>query len=167
MDQAGIAARIRELRKENQLSQEQFAERLGVSRQTVSKWELAEASPDIERIIQISRQFGVSTDRLLTGQMGWYESEDYRKEKQRQAFHGKLLKLAGWSGLAFMPTLGRLTQMFTISVTERAFTSVFFYLPLLPTILFITFIFRGRSMVRKSKLTPQQIEAELPPLRRL
>ena len=54
-----------ELRKEKGLSQEQLAEQLGVSRQSVSKWETGEALPETERIIELSRVFDVSIDYLL------------------------------------------------------------------------------------------------------
>jgi transcriptional regulator with XRE-family HTH domain len=60
-----LAEKIFSLRKQNNLSQEQLAEKLGVSRQAVSKWEAGQATPDIDKIINISELFGVSTDYLL------------------------------------------------------------------------------------------------------
>ena len=60
-----ISDKIQNLRKENGLSQEAFAEKLGVSRQSVSKWESGAAMPDIDKIVSISETFGVSTDYLL------------------------------------------------------------------------------------------------------
>lgn len=60
-----ISDKILNLRKENGLSQEAFAEKLGVSRQSVSKWESGSAMPDIDKIVSISEIFGVSTDYLL------------------------------------------------------------------------------------------------------
>lgn len=53
------------LRKIKGLSQEQLAAQVTVSRQAVSKWELGEAMPDTENILQISKLFGVTTDYLL------------------------------------------------------------------------------------------------------
>lgn len=53
------------LRKKNGWSQEEFAERLGVTRQSVSKWESGQSQPDISKIIQISDIFEVTTDYLL------------------------------------------------------------------------------------------------------
>ena len=47
-----IAKRLADLRKQNGLSQEQLAEKIGVSRQAVSKWERSEASPDTDNIIR-------------------------------------------------------------------------------------------------------------------
>lgn len=60
-----IGEKIQQLRKANNLSQEQLAVQLEVSRQAVSKWELNESTPDTDKIIQISRIFSVSTDYLL------------------------------------------------------------------------------------------------------
>ncbi len=60
-----IADKILKLRKESGLSQETFAEKLGVSRQSVSKWESGTALPDTDKIIAMSELFGVSTDYIL------------------------------------------------------------------------------------------------------
>lgn len=60
-----ISDKILNLRKERELSQEAFAEMLGVSRQSVSRWESGAAVPDIDKILLLSETFGVSTDYLL------------------------------------------------------------------------------------------------------
>ncbi len=53
------------LRKANNLTQEQLAEKLEVSRQSVSKWESGQASPELEKIVTLSAIFNVTTDYLL------------------------------------------------------------------------------------------------------
>lgn len=63
-----LGERIQALRKEQGLSQEELAEAVGVSRQSVSKWENDAALPDTDKVVQLSRLFGVSTDALLTGE---------------------------------------------------------------------------------------------------
>lgn len=60
-----LADKIIEERKKNGWSQEELAEKLGVSRQSVSKWESAQSVPDLNRILNMSKIFGVSTDYLL------------------------------------------------------------------------------------------------------
>ena len=60
-----IANRLVNLRKEMGLSQEQLAEKIGVSRQAVSKWERSEASPDTDNIILLARLYNISLDELL------------------------------------------------------------------------------------------------------
>lgn len=52
-------------RRQEKLSQEELAARVGVSRQAVSKWELGEASPDIGKLLALAQAFGVTTDHLL------------------------------------------------------------------------------------------------------
>ncbi|MBQ2634008.1 MAG: helix-turn-helix transcriptional regulator [Oscillospiraceae bacterium] len=64
-----LADKIIDLRKKNGWSQEELAEQLGVSRQTVSKWEGAQSVPDMGRVVQMSTLFGVSTDYLLKDDM--------------------------------------------------------------------------------------------------
>ena len=59
-----IGSKIQELRKNNNLSQEALAEKLGVARQTISKWELDETSPDIKEAKELSKIFKISLDEL-------------------------------------------------------------------------------------------------------
>ena len=60
-----LSEKIMQLRKQNGWSQEELAEKLNVSRQSVSKWESATSIPDLGKIIKLSELFGVSTDYLL------------------------------------------------------------------------------------------------------
>ena len=60
-----LADKIIDLRKKSGWSQEELAAKLNVSRQAVSKWEGAQSVPDLDRVLQMSRLFGVSTDYLL------------------------------------------------------------------------------------------------------
>lgn len=60
-----LADKIIDLRKKNGWSQEELASQLGVSRQSVSKWESGQSIPDLDRILKMSTIFGVSTDYLL------------------------------------------------------------------------------------------------------
>ena len=60
-----IAQRLSARRKQSGLSQEALAEKLGVSRQAVSKWERSESSPDTDNLIALAQLYGVSLDELL------------------------------------------------------------------------------------------------------
>ena len=64
-----LADKIIDLRKKNGWSQEELADQLGVSRQSISKWESAQSVPDMTRILAMSRLFGVSTDYLLKDEL--------------------------------------------------------------------------------------------------
>ena len=72
-----LADKIINERKKCGWSQEELAEKLGVSRQSVSKWEGAQATPDIQKIIKMGELFGVSTDYLLKDEL---EPETYVPE---------------------------------------------------------------------------------------
>lgn len=75
-----LSDKIIQLRKANGWSQEDLAERLNVSRQSISRWEGATAQPDATNILQLSKLFGVTTDYLLNNE---YESDnDLPKVKQ-------------------------------------------------------------------------------------
>jgi len=62
-----IGEKLFELRKEKNLSQEEVAEKLNVTRQTVSKWETNQSTPDFDKIVPICELFEISTEELLTG----------------------------------------------------------------------------------------------------
>lgn len=62
-----IADRIQALRKTKNISQEELANQIGVSRQAVSKWESEQNIPDVDKIIIMSDYFGVTTDYILKG----------------------------------------------------------------------------------------------------
>ena len=65
-----LADKIIELRKKSGWSQEELADILNVSRQSVSKWESAQSVPDMNRILKMSEVFGVTTDYLLKDELG-------------------------------------------------------------------------------------------------
>lgn len=107
-----LADKIITLRKQLGWSQEELAEKLGISRQSVSKWESGMSIPDLERIVKMSNIFGVSTDYLLKDEVEttvYTETEDDKATGQT----GRIVsieeantcmslteKLAGWMGLA-------------------------------------------------------------------
>lgn len=76
-----IANRLVKLRKENNLSQEALANKLGISRQAVSKWERAEASPDTDNLILLSELYGISLDELLKTDQKEFESGKSKNEQ--------------------------------------------------------------------------------------
>lgn len=65
-----LGEKIHQLRKAGGLSQEQLAEMIGVSRQSISKWETDQSSPEIENLLALSKVFSLSTDELLGKEFG-------------------------------------------------------------------------------------------------
>ena len=63
-----LSEKIRLCRKQAGLSQEELADKLEVSRQAVSKWEMGQSAPDPEKIVRMSELFGITTDELLKAQ---------------------------------------------------------------------------------------------------
>ena len=86
-----LADKITNLRKKNGWSQEELAEKMQVSRQAVSKWEGAQTVPDLEKILALSRLFGVTTDYLLKDEM---ESEEFTEDTDRPPVKRVSLALA-------------------------------------------------------------------------
>lgn len=60
-----FADNLKSLRKERNLSQEDFAEIIGVTRQSISKWEIGEGYPDVEKLLLIAKSFNISLDWLM------------------------------------------------------------------------------------------------------
>ena len=72
-----VADKIKKLRKDNNMTQEDLAEKLNVSRQTISKWETNVVIPDADNIVSICKLFNITTDELLD-----YKVESIQKKKQ-------------------------------------------------------------------------------------
>ena len=75
-----IGERLYNLRKERGLSQEDLANELGVSRQTVSKWETGESTPDFDKIVPICNYYGITSDELISGKQNIVEAQKENKK---------------------------------------------------------------------------------------
>lgn len=80
-----LAKRIAACRKQAGLSQEKLAERMGVSRQTISRWETGEARPDLEKFEQLCGVFSVSADALLFGAQSPAQPDDGEQSRRAKA----------------------------------------------------------------------------------
>ena len=83
--------RLMELRKQKGMSQEDLGYELGVSRQTVSKWELGETTPEMSKLVAMSNLFNVSLDSLIKGENAYthYSKNEYGYEyKSKQTLWG-------------------------------------------------------------------------------
>ena len=96
-----MSDRIQYLRKTKGISQEELADKVGVSRQAVSKWESEQSTPDLEKVIIMSDFFGVTTDYILKGIEPVNDKEQRVKRLQVKYFisHQQLLLLLGYSVL--------------------------------------------------------------------
>lgn len=83
------------LRKANDLTQEELAEKLDVSRQSISKWESGQATPELEKIVAMSAIFDVTTDYLLkSSEIDDLSVKTDMLEKQQQVFGCVLYSVA-------------------------------------------------------------------------
>lgn len=85
-----IGKKIMDLRKKNGLSQEELAEKVGVARQTISKWELGETSPDLKQSKELSKIFNVSLDELVNNDI---KNVLVEKTSNTEKLAGIILKL--------------------------------------------------------------------------
>lgn len=104
-------------RKRAKLSQEELAARVGVSRQAVSKWELGEATPELDKLLALARVFGVTTDELLkgsepdAGEAPFEERKSAPPDAGRQfdhamGFFGRLIRRYGWLAGVYIAVCG-------------------------------------------------------------
>ena len=85
-----IGNKIQELRKKKGISQEELAEKIGVARQTISKWELGETSPDLKQAKALSKIFKISLDELTNNDIKEVLIE---KTSNTEQLAGLILKL--------------------------------------------------------------------------
>lgn len=83
-----LSEKIMMLRKKSGWSQEDLAERLDISRQSVSKWESGASIPDLERIVNMSQLFGVTTDYLLKDEI---EEAEFAEEMAPEITEGRVV----------------------------------------------------------------------------
>ena len=79
-----LSENLKKIRKDNNLSQEQFAEKLGVSRQSDSKWENGEAYPEMDKVLQLCKMFNLNIDELLN-----QDIKEVNENKQRKIYVDK------------------------------------------------------------------------------
>ena len=83
-----IGINIQKLRINNGLTQEQFAEKLGVSRQSISKWEIGQSLPEIDKVVLMSKLFSVGTNEILL------EDYDIKRLKPQEVHLGSIYLIA-------------------------------------------------------------------------
>ena len=97
-----LGKQVYELRKKANLSQEQLAEKVGVSRQTISKWELGETAPDIKQAQVLSQVFSVSLDELTGNDT---KEVIYKKVSNTEKLAGLIIKVIKIWGIILLTCL--------------------------------------------------------------
>lgn len=124
-----FAEKITELRKQRGWSQEELGERLGVTRQTISKWELGMTTPEMEKLAAMSELFGISLDELVKGE----KPQSAEPASDRQTFLAKPTTLRSeyvsrrtWRGkpLVHINFRGRANGFFAVGLMARGIFAV-------------------------------------------
>ena len=124
-----IADRLVKLRKEHNLSQEALASKLGLSRQAVSKWERAEASPDTDNLVALAELYGVPLDEILNGPKAQEEDTPNNEPTKAELKEKKLADMCFIQGkqmrpllklhiLGFQVEFGRLLPQLLLAILE-------------------------------------------------
>ena len=114
-----LGERLYELRTKNNMSQGALAERLDVSRQTVSKWENNLSVPETEKILQLSEIFSVSTDYILKGE---------EREEKAEPVYVYVEKEADSSSLESKEKITRKYVGLTLAIISGLLTVIFLFL---------------------------------------
>ena len=108
MDQQKIGTFLKELRKEKNITQEQLAEKMCVSRRTVSRWETGYNMPDLDILIDIAEYYDVDLREILDG-----ERKDEQMDKEMKE---TVLKVADFSKEQEAKVLKRIHRMFVVGL---------------------------------------------------
>lgn len=122
-----IGNKIMKLRKKNNLSQEELAEKIGVARQTISKWELGETAPDIKQSKELSKIFKVSLDELFDNDIKNILIEKTSNTEELAGLILKIIKILGAIFAVFILAVVLLIITFSInhkSMDELADTTI-------------------------------------------
>lgn len=115
-----FAENLKRVRKENNLSQEQLAEKLGVSRQAVSKWESGQSYPEMDKVIQICTIFNLNMNELINENLKEVREEKEEKNisnKYITSFFDYLTKVVDmFSSMKFKQKIGCLLEQFIIII---------------------------------------------------
>lgn len=131
-----FADNLLKLRKQKGLSQEQLAEMLDVSRQSIYKWESGQSSPELDKLQQMSKLFNCTIDDLVNGEVNFEKTEGLTKAKINREYRKFALGIA--SGVLF-GAIGLATLMFSHDLYDNWYIGLisFFTFGIISLLLFI------------------------------
>ena len=110
-----LGKKIAELRKKNNLSQEELADKVGVARQTISKWETGDTTPDINQVKIISKIFNISIDELVDNDINSVIVEKVSNTEKLAGITIKILKVFGIMLIVFITLIFLFVIIFMIT----------------------------------------------------
>ncbi|MBE6008796.1 MAG: helix-turn-helix transcriptional regulator [Lachnospiraceae bacterium] len=118
-----FSEKLIQLRKQSNLSQEGLAEKLNVSRQSISRWEMGSAMPDANNLMLLSKLFGISTDYLLNE--NYVSDNDIPKVREIRNDNTKIILYF----LLVLEVMTLILQFMTVVILENIFFSLLSFIP--------------------------------------
>ena len=119
-----LGKKIAELRKKNNLSQEELAEKVGVARQTISKWEIGDTTPDINQVKIISKIFNISIDELVDNDISNVIVEKISNTEKLAGITIKILKVFGIMLIVFITLIFLFVIIFMVDMPRNDYDIV-------------------------------------------
>ena len=119
-----LGKKIAELRKKNNLSQEELADKVGVARQTISKWEICDTTPDINQVKIISKIFNISIDELVDNDINNVIVEKISNTEKLAGITIKILKVFGIMLIVFITLIFLFVIIFMIDMPRKDYDIV-------------------------------------------
>ena len=119
-----LGKKIAELRKKNNLSQEELAEKVGVARQTISKWEIGDTTPDINQVKIISKIFNISVDELVDNDINSVIVEKVSNTEKLAGITIKILKVFGIMLIVFITLIFLFVIIFMVDMPRNDYDIV-------------------------------------------
>lgn len=119
-----LGKKITELRKRNNLSQEELAEKVGVARQTISKWETGDTTPDINQVKIISKIFNISIDELVNNDINNVIVEKVSNTEKLAGITIKILKVLGIMFIVFIALILLFVIIFMVDMPRNDYEIV-------------------------------------------
>lgn len=150
-----LSEKIYRFRRERGLSQEQLAEKIGVSRQAISKWESGASTPELEKLLALSACFGVTLDALVNDEPTASEAkspqikENTGFSREREMKAGIILCLAGaiclvLAGVVMLLRPGAAEQLNAASAVTLNGSGIFFLLCVLSMVIGLVLLLRKK-----------------------
>ena len=119
-----LADKLFELRKEKGWSQEKLAEQINVSRQSISKWESDQALPELEKVVELSKIFQVTTDYLLLEESDKPEIKPVLSEDEKNRYYKEVKSYGFWQVLYIFVSALAIFLFFAGSSFPATFTAL-------------------------------------------
>ncbi len=119
-----LGKKIAELRKNNNLSQEELAEKVGVARQTISKWKTGDTTPDINQVKIISKIFNISIDELVDNDINSVIVEKVSNTEKLAGITIKILKVLGIMFIVFIALIFLFVIIFMVDMPRNDYEIV-------------------------------------------